>query len=779
LQVIKGNVSNIKPRNLLFLIFLAALILRLGYVIYLPQVPITTDAIDYDNLASQIADGKGFSHPDGSLTAHRPPLYPFTLAFFYYSFGHNYLIIRIFQAIIGAFCCILIYVITKQLIDHKIALRASVLSVLHPALIFYSGLILTETISGFLVLTALYFLVTALRKDALIFYILFGIFLGLLVLCRQEMLLLVVIFPLLLALAYRYKKKIGLYSLIAAIAAVLVIFPWTMRNHFRFKSVVPVATGTGSTFWKDSHPARFLEWDNLSEYEPVKSLVKDLDLNKAESHIFLDKALFKEGLRNVSQHPFIYMRLCAEHLGRFLIGSYSSAFYMTRDSFAGVISKKEFGVLAVKILLLIISLFLLALAGVGMFVSRAKLKTLLPVLLPIFYVAGIHTIFFGEVRYQVPIMPLILIFSAAGINILNPARIISQFMKFYECELKGSKKYHVIKSIAKSWEPALMLSNKRIYNRKMNLPFKFIGFMLSRECQANCIFCPVPYKKDLSGKERFMPMRVVKKVVDELAGHEFSGSINFGENGDALLNPDFKNIIEYTRERLPLAKLVLYTNMMNVDRDVSEFLIKHNLSKLTLNIDGASEETYRHSKPGLNFNKVKVNLHDFISARNKAGSSCQVCIEILSPKRYMNLRKNKKINAPYDSPQVIQYWKDFLSAYDCIDEIIWFYSWNNQAKEKRRISCPSGILGEAFFDKMFISTEGDVYICCLDYNTRLTYGNVLKNSIYDLWKSEKRRQIMDDIINKRFKKIGQPCLYCSEKFDYLACYLDFIKHRYF
>ena len=361
----------------------------------------------------------------------------------------------------------------------------------------------------------------------------------------------------------------------------------------------------------------------------------------------------------------------------------------------------------------------------------------------------------------------------------NPATIIKQFRKFYDCELKGSKKYHVIKSIAKTWEPALMLSNKRIYNRKMKLPFKFVGLMLSRECQASCIFCPVPYKKDLSGKERFMPMKVAKKVIDELAGYGFSGSINFGENGDALLNPDFKNIIEYAREKLPLAKPVFYTNMMHVDKDVSEFLIKNNLSKLTLNIDGASEHTYRYSKPGLNFDKVKANLHGFIDIRNKSGSSCQVCIEILSPKRYMNLRKNQKIDVPYDAPQVIKYWKNFLSGDDLIDEIIWFYSWNNQSKKKRRISCPSGILGEAFFDKMFISTEGNTYICCLDYNTRLTYGNVLENSIYDLWKSEKRRRIIDDIINKQFKKIGEPCFYCSEKFDYLACYLDFVRYRYF
>jgi MoaA/NifB/PqqE/SkfB family radical SAM enzyme len=274
-------------------------------------------------------------------------------------------------------------------------------------------------------------------------------------------------------------------------------------------------------------------------------------------------------------------------------------------------------------------------------------------------------------------------------------------------------------------------------------------------------------------------MEIVKKAVDELAEHKFSGEINFGENGDALLNPYFKDIIEYAYANLPLTKFVLYTNMMYVDKDMSEFLLKHNLSRLILNIDGASEQTYGYSKPGLDFYKVKANLHDFINARNKSGNNCKICIEILSPKRYMKLRKNRKqIDLPYDSNEVIKYWQSYLSEKDSVDEIIWFYNWDNRSNENRRNSCPSGILSEAFFDKMFISSEGDAYICCLDYNTKLTYGNVLENSIYSLWGSDKRHQIIKDIINKRFEKIGEPCIYCNTKLDYLTCYSDFIKHRY-
>jgi 4-amino-4-deoxy-L-arabinose transferase-like glycosyltransferase len=411
---------NIKPCKGIFIIFIGALVLRLCYVVFFPQVIVAHDASDYDNLGRQIADGKGFSQLDGAPTAHRPPLYPFVLSIFYYLFGHNYLAVRIFQSFISASFCPLIYILAKQLLmDKRIAVCASALAAVYPAFISYSGLILTEIITGFLFLAMVYFLIIALQNNVPRFYILSGIFLGLLILCRQEMLLLVIVLPPALMIMHRNKQNIILRSLIVSIMSILVISPWTMRNYCQFKAFVPVATSTGTTFWKDTHPANFLEWEGTSEYEPVKSLLKGLDINKAESQIFLDKALLKEGFRNIISHPFIYARLCLEHLIRFCIGSHSDSFLITRDSFVNVIFRREFGVLLIKLLLLGINLFLLFLAGLGIFVSRPKIKGLFLILLPVLYVAGIHTVFFGTARYHVPVMPLILIFSAMGIKAIG------------------------------------------------------------------------------------------------------------------------------------------------------------------------------------------------------------------------------------------------------------------------------------------------------------------------------------------------------------------------
>jgi len=405
-----------KFNKTIILIFIGALVLRLLYVLLAVQLPIIRDSSLYDNLGITIARGDGFSNTFGDPTTQSPPLYPFILAIFYRLFGHSYLAVRIFQSLISASFCLLIYKIAKSLINEKIATWASILCALHPAFISYSGRILTEITAAFLLLMFVLLLHLGLNKGKLWFYVLSGIFLGLLILCRQDMLLLLVILPSSLVLIYRSEQKIFLRALTVTLIAVVTIFPWSLRNYVLFNEIIPVARGGGAILWHATHPAGFVEWQGTSEYEPAKSLIKDLDFTKEETHLYLNKILLKEGLRNIKLHPFIYMKSCTMHLGRFLIGSHSNSFVITKESFKEVINKKRFGVLILKAFLLITNSLLVFLSILGIFKLRKKFKHLFPALLPIFYVAFIHTIFFGTVRYQVQILALGLMFSAVGIE---------------------------------------------------------------------------------------------------------------------------------------------------------------------------------------------------------------------------------------------------------------------------------------------------------------------------------------------------------------------------
>jgi len=324
----------------------------------------------------------------------------------------------------------------------------------------------------------------------------------------------------------------------------------------------------------------------------------------------------------------------------------------------------------------------------------------------------------------------------------------------------------------------LNLMNKNTYVKKSNDMFNFIGLMLSRVCYGNCIFCPISklqHKSVSVGKKRFMSLEVAEKVVKDLGGMSFSGRINLGENGDALLNPNFTDIIEMISQNLPSAKIMLYTNMAWMDKNLSYFLIDHNVSELCVNIDGSTKETYEFAKRGLKYKTIKDNLLNFIKIRNRIKGNCKISILIIPPKRYLSLRANTKANIQYDVLDIIDFWQPYLSEGDFIQEVKYFSNWNSEfSNQIRKKSCPTV---PSLFDSCYISTEGDVYACCLDSSTKLTFGNILENSIEKVWNSRKRKNVVRNIVNREFEKVGEPCIYCNEKNDFLASYLNYIGCR--
>ncbi|MEK6917155.1 MAG: hypothetical protein AABW92_05420, partial [Nanoarchaeota archaeon] len=107
--VIKDN----KLKNILLEIFIFAFFMRLLAIIVQEEskkLPLS-DAANYDQIAVNIVSGHGFSEViDGQKvpTMRRTPIYPLFLAGIYSIFGHNYIAVKIIQAILGALLCIVI-----------------------------------------------------------------------------------------------------------------------------------------------------------------------------------------------------------------------------------------------------------------------------------------------------------------------------------------------------------------------------------------------------------------------------------------------------------------------------------------------------------------------------------------------------------------------------------------------------------------------------------------------------------------------------------------------
>lgn len=389
-----------------WVIFVVALLIRLAYVIFFAQLEGPgLDTWGYDRLAKSLVFGEGYPQE-----VRWPPLFPIFLAGIYALFGPSFFFVKIIQAAIGSFTCLLIFLIGKESFDEKIGLLSGLLAVFYPGFISYTGLVLTETLTAFLVATSIYLLIKAIaHKNKWRWYIFAGLILGLANLCRSEMLF----FPIFvlggLLIIYKNKKQALIGFLILSSVAAITISPWTVRNFILFHKLIPVTVGLGRALWLGSYPQEWTEYH--FDREPIKTLYKE------STQIEFNDKLMKMGIENIKNHPFLYLKFSIKKFFRFWITSHSNTIRGLEESFVSTIQNKKYKILFQKLIFLAINMGIIFLGFLGIFITRRR-KMVSLLLAIIIYKVLLHMALFSAPRFQIHIMPVMLVFSAVGAQYL-------------------------------------------------------------------------------------------------------------------------------------------------------------------------------------------------------------------------------------------------------------------------------------------------------------------------------------------------------------------------
>lgn len=236
----RSNVSHVTtrqrqeaPPDLAFslALLIVALVPRLFVALVWAREPVW-DAHYYHLGAERIAAGLGYSEDVvlGGTTitkawAHYPVGYSAALALVYRVFGSGLLVGPIFGAILGTLIAVTTHRVARYFLSPGRARIAGALVALHPGLIAYSALLMSEPLAAWLILLVLWSaLALGHRPKGLV---LVGVLLGFSALVRPLSLFLL---PALLLVRPRpWLRAFGQTAVIGSIA-LIVIAPWTIRN---------------------------------------------------------------------------------------------------------------------------------------------------------------------------------------------------------------------------------------------------------------------------------------------------------------------------------------------------------------------------------------------------------------------------------------------------------------------------------------------------------------------------------------------------------------------
>jgi len=236
-------------------VFLIAFLVRVIYVSQLRSSPLfdepVMDELYHDQWAQAIADGKQYI--DGPY--FRAPLYPAMLGMIYKIFGHDYLIPRIVQAILGSLSCVIVFFLGRSLFNRITGAFAATAAATYWILIYHDAELLIAPLIVFLDLLLIWFLTLGFERRRRGFFWAAGIALGLSAIARPNILLLAPAIALWIAIVYWNAWRNAVVNIaIVAIGTLAMIAPVTLRNHFVGHDFVAIASQGGVNFYIGNNP---------------------------------------------------------------------------------------------------------------------------------------------------------------------------------------------------------------------------------------------------------------------------------------------------------------------------------------------------------------------------------------------------------------------------------------------------------------------------------------------------------------------------------------------
>jgi len=405
-----------KERLLLLGVFLLAFILRLIYLIQVKSNPHffspTMDPLYHDIWAQNIAEGNWI----GSKVFFRAPFYAYFLAIVYKIFGHNYIIPRVIQHLIGSFSCILVYFLAKKLFNRKIATVASLLAATYGMFIYFEGELLLDSFLVFFDLLLILFLLKAKNNVKILNWLVCGLILGFSAITRPNILFFIPFVWLWIFLVFIKEgklKKVFVFCATFLIGSVLMISPVALRNYLVAKDFVLIASQGGINFLignnsnADGMSAvlykedwQYRDFEHMAEKETGRSL------KPSEVSNFY----YKKGIQFFLDEPEkafkLWVKKCYIFWNKFEVSNNQDTYFFRR--YSSLIRILPIGFWLVGPL----GLLGMVLSWLG---GKEKVNTRKSILLPILFVFSYMltvVMFFVTDRFRLPVIPFLIIFSA-------------------------------------------------------------------------------------------------------------------------------------------------------------------------------------------------------------------------------------------------------------------------------------------------------------------------------------------------------------------------------
>lgn len=323
----------------------------------------------------------------------------------------------------------------------------------------------------------------------------------------------------------------------------------------------------------------------------------------------------------------------------------------------------------------------------------------------------------------------------------------------------------------------------------IEVPLKRVHLELTNICNFDCAFCPQAEMERTTG---WMDVGLAKSLIDTLKEQDICEKVTFHVMGEPTLHPQFFEILDHAQEKG--LGVGLTTNGALLGGSVGERLLGYDLQQIDISLQTPDESSFSlRRSPAISFDSYVDGLMRFFSSYMRAGKDTTIKFRFLNS-RFCSANMAKKmqsmsINASnkalretfktwasrvYDAlgvdgaqretalgrgSKLVSYQWNVVEIYPKVFFETYILSdWEDRSCDARVRDAWAGYCF-GMRDHFAVLHNGDVVLCCMDFNGRTTMGNLNTASLEEILAGPEVGRIMEGF--RRFRFVHPYCRKCQ------------------
>lgn len=247
---------------------------------------------------------------------------------------------------------------------------------------------------------------------------------------------------------------------------------------------------------------------------------------------------------------------------------------------------------------------------------------------------------------------------------------------------------------------------------------------VTSHCNLRCKGCalhgPQAFTRRTNG---FMPEEIWHKAISEIGTWPNEVNLTTHGGGEPLLHSQLKEILKFAA-RFSNIKRGFLSNATLLNEEWTNFLLKIGIDWIAFSVDGTNPQTHAIVRKGSNLTQIENNILTFI---HKAKTSPK------PPQILLNMVMYEEVQAQCD---------EFVAKWLPLVNVVMLSHYRNPPSSKRwpyvtipKKPCP------LLWSQMVIAWNGQMGLCCEDFDMDECLGDISQTSLIELWNGEQMRHI--------------------------------------